>query len=72
MGAGGQRDAPAASTRGVTRYPLYRRLGRPHGRYEQVIKIFLPSGLDPRNFQTAASRYTDNAITAHTLAFLYV
>jgi len=36
---GGQRHAPAAVPPGKTRYPLYRRLGGPHGRYVQVRKI---------------------------------
>ena len=72
MGVGGQRDATAASTRGMTRYPLYRRLDRPHGRSEPVRKIFQRSGFDPRAVQNIASRYTDWAIPAHTLDFLYV
>jgi len=31
---------------GKTRYPLYRRLGGPHGRSGQVRKIFPPPGFD--------------------------
>ena len=31
MGMGGQRHAPAALPQGMTRYQLYRRLGRPQG-----------------------------------------
>jgi hypothetical protein len=31
-GVGGQRHTPAALSPGKTRYPLYRRLGGPHGR----------------------------------------
>jgi hypothetical protein len=38
-GVGGQRHAPAALPPGMTRYPLYRRLGRPQGRSERMLKI---------------------------------
>jgi hypothetical protein len=42
-----------------TRYPLYRRLDGPQGRSGQVRKISFPQGLDLRNVQLVASRYTD-------------
>jgi len=58
-GLGGQRHAPAALPPGKTRYPLYRRLGGPQGRSEQVRKIYTPPGFDPQTVQTVASRYTD-------------
>jgi len=45
-----------------TRYPLYRKLGGPHGRSGQVRKIPPPPGLDPRNAHTIVSRYTACAI----------
>ena len=48
-------------TPGKTRYPLYRRLGGPHGRSGQVRKISPPTGFDPRTVQPVASRYTDYA-----------
>jgi hypothetical protein len=48
MGVGGQRHAPAALPPGMTRHPLYRRLGRPQGRSGRVLKISLPPGLDSR------------------------
>jgi hypothetical protein len=67
MGMGGQRHAPAALPPGMTRYPLYRRLGRPQGRSGRVLKISFPPGFDPRTVQLVASRYTDYAISAHTL-----
>jgi hypothetical protein len=67
MGVGGQLHAPAALPPGMTRYPLYRRLGRPQGRYERVRKISPPTGFDPRTFQPVASRYTGYAIPAHLL-----
>ena len=43
---------------GKTRYPLYRRMGRPQGRSEQVRKILPPPGFNPRTVQPVASRYT--------------
>ena len=65
MRVGGQRHAPAALPLEKTRYPLYRRLGEPHGRSGRVRKISPPPGFDPRTVQSVASRYTDYAITAH-------
>jgi hypothetical protein len=47
-----------------TRYPLYRRLGGPHGQCRQVLKISTPLGFDPRAVQPVASRYTKYAILA--------
>ena len=46
-------------TPGKTRYPLYRRLCGPQGRFGQVRKISPPPGFDPRTVQPVASRYTD-------------
>ena len=45
--------------RGKTRYPLYRRLGGPQGRYGRVRKISPLPGFDQRIVQLVASRYTD-------------
>jgi hypothetical protein len=45
MRVGGQRHAPADLPPGTTRYPLYRRLGRPQGQSGQVRKILPPPGL---------------------------
>jgi len=56
---GGQRHAPPALPPGKTRYPLYRRLGVPQGRSEQVRKILPPPAFDPRTVQPIASNYTD-------------
>jgi hypothetical protein len=42
-----------------TRYPLYRRLGRPHGRSGQVLKISPSPEFDPQTVHNAASRYTE-------------
>jgi hypothetical protein len=67
MGVGGQRHAPAALPPGMTRYPMYRRLGRPQGRSGRVLKISPPPGFDPRTVQLVASRYTDYAIPAHSI-----
>jgi hypothetical protein len=49
---------------GMTRYPLYRRLGRPQGRSERVLKILPPPRFDPQTVQPVASHYTDCAIPA--------
>jgi hypothetical protein len=59
MGVGGQCHAPAALPPGMTRYPLYRRLGRPQGQSGRVLKISPPPGFDPQTVQLVASRYTD-------------
>ena len=42
-----------------TRYPLYRRLGGPQGRFGRVRKTSPPSGFDFRTVQPVASRCTD-------------
>ena len=47
---------------GKTRYPLYRRLGGPQARFEEVRKISPPPRLDPRTVQPVATRYNDWAI----------
>ena len=44
---------------GKTRYPLYRRLGRPQGRSGRVLKISPPPGINPWTDQPVASRYTE-------------
>jgi len=64
MGVGGQRHAPAALSRGKTRYPLRRRLGGPQGRSGRVWRILPPPGFDPQTVQSVAIRYTDHAIAA--------
>jgi len=40
---------------GETRYPLYRRLGGPRGRYGQVRKISNPPRFDPRTIHPVAN-----------------
>ena len=65
MGMGGQCHALAALPPGMTRYPLYRRLGRPQGLSGWVLKISPLPGFDARTVQLVASRYTDYAILAH-------
>ena len=57
MGVGGQHHVPGALPPGKTRYPLYRRLGRPQGRSERVRKISPPPGFYPRTVQPVASPY---------------
>ena len=64
MEVGGQHHAPAALPPGKTRYPLYRRLGRPQGRSGRLRKISPLPGFDPRTVQPVTSRYTDCAIPA--------
>jgi hypothetical protein len=58
MGVGGQRHAPAALLPGMTRYPLYRRLGSPQDRSGRMLKVSPPPGFDPRTVQPVANRYT--------------
>ena len=65
MGVGGQHHAPAVLPLGKTRYPLYKRLGRPQGRSGRLRKISPPPGFDPRAVQPVASCYTDWTIPAH-------
>jgi hypothetical protein len=64
MGVGGQRHAQAALPPGMTRYPFYRRLGRPQGQSGWELKISSPPGFDPRTVQLVVSCYTDYAILA--------
>jgi hypothetical protein len=71
MALGGQRHDSAALPPGMTRYPLYRRLGRPQDRSGRVLKISPPPGFDPRTVQRVASRYTNWAIPP-TLCFSVV
>jgi len=40
-----------------SRYPLYRKLGRPQSQSGQVGRISPPPGLEPRNFQLVGNRY---------------
>jgi hypothetical protein len=67
MWVGCQRHAPGALPQGMTRYPIYRRLGGPQGRSGRVRKISPPPGFDPRTVQPVASRYTDCARGRFTL-----
>jgi hypothetical protein len=65
MGVGGQRYAPAALPLGKTRFPLYRRLGRPQDRSGWVREISPPQGFNPRTVHSAASRYIDYVTPTH-------
>jgi hypothetical protein len=56
---GGQRDIPAALPPRKTRYPFYRRLGRPQDQFGQVRQNSATPGFDPRTVQPVAIRYTD-------------
>ena len=62
MEVGGQRPRPDRFTSGKdVRYPLYRRLGGPQGRFGRLRKISPTPGFDPRTVQPLALRYTDYA-----------
>jgi hypothetical protein len=69
---GDQRHAPAALPPGKTRYPLYRRLGRPLCWSGQVRKISPPPEFDPWTVQPVASHYTDWAIAAPAIIYIHV
>jgi len=56
---GGSDHTPTAFRLGKTRYPLYRRLGGPQGRFGRIRKTSPPPGFDPRTVQPIATRYTD-------------
>jgi hypothetical protein len=58
-GMGGLRHASAALSPGKTRYPMYRRMGGPHGGPGWVQKISPSPGFDLRTIQAVAIRYTD-------------
>ena len=63
-GVGSYRHAPTAGPQRMTRYPLYRRLGRPQGLSGGEGALFFSTGFDPRTVQSVASRYTDWAISS--------
>ena len=44
--------------RGKTRYPFYRRLGEPQGRFGRAENL-VPTGIRSRTVQPIVSRYTD-------------
>ena len=54
---------------GKTRYPLYRRVGGPQGRFVRAENLTSP-GFDPRTVQPVVSRYTDCA-TGPTTKYNY-
>jgi len=56
---GSQRHTSAALPPAKARYPLYRRVGGPHGRSGQARKFTSPPGLDPQIIQPVASCYND-------------
>jgi hypothetical protein len=58
-GMGVQHHVPPALTPWTTRYPLYRRLGGPQGRFGRVRDISPSQDFDPRTVQTVVSHYTD-------------
>jgi hypothetical protein len=72
MGVGDQPHGPTALLPGKNLYPLYRRLGGPHGRYGRVRKISPPPGFDLQTVQPVASRYTDYAIYIYKYIYIYI
>jgi hypothetical protein len=62
-----QRHAPGALPPEMSRYPVYRRLGGPQGRSEQVQKISPTPEFDPRTIQAVATCYTNYAIKCGVL-----
>lgn len=60
MGVDGWRHAQATLSLEMTRYPLYRRVGRSNGAENSPAP-----GFDPRNDQPVASPYTKYATPAH-------
>jgi len=62
MGVGVQLHTSAALPPGKTRYPLYRRLGGPHGRSGQVRKILPSLEFDPRTIHPVDSHYVDYSL----------
>jgi len=69
MGVIGQLQAPAAlPPRNKTRCLLYSRQGEPQGQSGRFAESLSPSpGFDPRTVQPVESRYTDWAISAHSI-----
>jgi len=53
---------------GKTQYPLYRKLGVPHGQYRQLRKISPPPGLHPWTVQPTASHNYNYSTPAHRTA----
>ena len=64
MRVGGQHHTLATLPPGMTRYPLYRWLGRPKGQSGQVQEILSPLGFDSWTVQPTASRSTDYTFLA--------
>ena len=72
MRVGGQRHPPAALAPGKTRYPLYRRLGGPQGRYGPVKKISSPIGIrSPDRPARSESLYTLSYRGPHFMLFMF-
>ena len=51
---GDKRQASAALPKGITQYPLYRRLGGPQGLSGRVREVLPPPGFDPLTVQPVA------------------
>jgi hypothetical protein len=62
---GGQRHAPVDLLTGITRCPLYRKIGEPPGPVWMGVETRPNRDAIPGPSKTVASRYTDWAIQAH-------
>jgi hypothetical protein len=70
-GGEGSASRPGHSLpKGKTRYPLYRRVGGPQGRFRKVRKISPLLGFDPRTVQPVASYYNNDTLLYCTLLYL--
>jgi len=54
----------------MVRYPLYKGPSGPHGRSGRMREILLAQGFDPQTVRPVASRYSDYAISDHTVITL--
>jgi hypothetical protein len=66
MGVGGRRHAQVYLPPGITKYPLYRRLGGHQGRSRRWRKNSPPPCFEHRTDQPVANRYKDYALQAQT------
>ena len=73
MWVGGQRQVKAALPPGMTRYPLYRRMGGPQGLSRRVRKISPAPEFDPWTVKTVAqSLYRLSYLCQRTFAILHL
>jgi hypothetical protein len=68
----GQHHAPAAFTPGKDLVPIVQEAGWAPEPVWIGAENLAPPGFDPRTFQPVASRYTDYAIPAPHILFIYI